>query len=282
MRKMRRHNFAKAISLDPSNADLYKDQGKYYEQKLPPAYDLAYKSFVNAISNIPDADNPELGQLISEKPFCKGMINYKNGNYLAALDSFQQAAFDNPNNFEAYYHEGICYEKVTPRDYKAAIAAIKKAIEIKNDFADAYFELGKIYNIYIDPDNNHDYLSDAIDNIEAAIKFDTSISKTVIYHFFLGTVLQKKGERFEKNNKINYLDQAIDNYTTFCINNNRDTNNLSAIVLTAYLRRALCYFDEGNYTKACDDYSYYRKNHGFKNDEFEDRLTNKNFPCVAQ
>lgn len=76
------------------------------------------------------------------------MFNYS--RFAEAEEQFTQAIKYDKNNHEAYYYRGCT--KFNRGLYDAAILDFEKAIEVKPDYADAYFALGRIYFIK----NDHD------------------------------------------------------------------------------------------------------------------------------
>lgn len=66
------------------------------------------------------------------------------------------------NNYEAYYYRGCA--KFNANKHKEAIADFKKAVELKPDYADAYFNLGRTYFLLNDEDH-------ACENYKLAAKY---------------------------------------------------------------------------------------------------------------
>ena len=62
--------------------------------------------------------------------------------------------YDN-NNFEAYYYRGCA--KVNEQKYTEAVLDFEKAVELKPDYADAYFNLGRTYYLMNDEDKACEY-----------------------------------------------------------------------------------------------------------------------------
>lgn len=60
-----------------------------------------------------------------------------------AIKEFNQAIKYDKHSFEAFYYRGCA--KYNMKDYKNAILDFEKAVELKPDYADAYFNLGKTY-----------------------------------------------------------------------------------------------------------------------------------------
>ena len=67
-----------------------------------------------------------------------------------AEETLTKAIKYDKNNFEAYYYRGCA--RVNALKYDEAIADFEKAIELKPDFADAYFNLGRTYYMKHDED----------------------------------------------------------------------------------------------------------------------------------
>ena len=59
------------------------------------------------------------------------------------------------NNFEAYYYRGCA--KVNTQKYQEAIEDFEKAIALKPDYADAYFNIGRTYYLMNDEDKACEY-----------------------------------------------------------------------------------------------------------------------------
>ena len=73
----------------------------------------------------------------------KLMMNY--GKYAEAEEAFDNAIKYDKNNYEAYYLRGCA--KINAQKYQEAILDLEKAIELKPDYADAYFNIGRAYFI---------------------------------------------------------------------------------------------------------------------------------------
>ena len=85
------------------------------------------------------AKNAEL-----KKTFEEGVAASRAGNHDDAIAKFKAAADVNPSCYDCYYN--IAYSASQKKDYAAAEAAYKKAIEIKPDYAEAYSGLANVYN----------------------------------------------------------------------------------------------------------------------------------------
>lgn len=83
----------------------------------------------------------------------KLMMNYS--KFEEAEEAFDKAIKYDNSNHEAYYYRGCA--KVNSKQYKEAIADFEKAIELKPDYADAYFNLGRTYVLLNDEDKACEY-----------------------------------------------------------------------------------------------------------------------------
>ena len=83
----------------------------------------------------------------------KLMLRYS--KYEEAEEAFTKAIKYDKNNYEAFYYRGCA--KVNATKYKDAIVDFEKAIELKPDYADAYFNLGRTYYLLNDEDKACEY-----------------------------------------------------------------------------------------------------------------------------
>lgn len=83
----------------------------------------------------------------------KLMLRYS--KYDEAEEAFTKAIKYDKNNHEAYYYRGCA--KVNATKYKDAIPDFEKAIELKPDYADAYFNLGRTYFLLNNEDKACEY-----------------------------------------------------------------------------------------------------------------------------
>lgn len=72
-----------------------------------------------------------------------------------AEETLTKAIKYDKHNFEAYYYRGCA--KVNGQKYKEAIADFEKAVELKPDYADAYFNLGNTYFLMHEEDKACEY-----------------------------------------------------------------------------------------------------------------------------
>jgi len=83
----------------------------------------------------------------------KLMMNY--GKFAEAEAAFDKAIQYDKSNYEAYYLRGCA--KINEKKYKDAIADLNQAIELKPDYADAYFNIGRVYFLLNDEEKACEY-----------------------------------------------------------------------------------------------------------------------------
>lgn len=81
------------------------------------------------------------------------MMRY--AQYDKAEESLDKAIKYDKHNYEAYYYRGCV--KVNEKKYKEGIVDFEKAVELKPDYADAYFNIGKVYFLLNDEDKACEY-----------------------------------------------------------------------------------------------------------------------------
>lgn len=91
--------------------------------------------------------NPAKSHLYTEEGE-KQLLRYS--DYEKAEETLTKAIQYDKNNFEAYYYRGCA--RVNAMRYNDALADFHKAVEIKPDYADAYFNLGRTYFLMNDQD----------------------------------------------------------------------------------------------------------------------------------
>ena len=87
-------------------------------------------------------ENPAKSRLYTEEG-SKLLLRYS--EYKKAEETLTKAIKYDKSNFEAYYYRGCA--RVNAMKYDEAIADFEKAVELKPDYADAYFNLGRTYYI---------------------------------------------------------------------------------------------------------------------------------------
>ena len=85
-------------------------------------------------------ENPKKSRIYTEEG-TKQLLRYS--QFEEAEETLTKAIKYDKNNFEAYYYRGCA--KVNAKKYREAIADFEKAVELKPDYADAYFNMGRSY-----------------------------------------------------------------------------------------------------------------------------------------
>lgn len=83
----------------------------------------------------------------------KQLLRYSNFDEAEKL--LTKAIRYDKQNYEAYYYRGCT--RINAKQYQGAIADLEKAVELKPDYADAYFNLGKTYYLMNDADKACEY-----------------------------------------------------------------------------------------------------------------------------
>ena len=97
-------------------------------------------------------ENPAKSRLYTEEG-SKQLLRYS--DFQKAEETLSKAIRYDKGNFEAYYYRGCA--KVNALNYQGAIEDFQKAIELKPDYADAYFNLGRTYYLMNDQDKACEY-----------------------------------------------------------------------------------------------------------------------------
>jgi len=97
-------------------------------------------------------ENPAKSRLYTEEG-SKQLLRYS--DYKKAEETLTEAIKYDKSNFEAFYYRGCA--RLNAMKYDEAIADFEKAIELKTDYADAYFNLGRTYFIMHDEDKACEY-----------------------------------------------------------------------------------------------------------------------------
>ena len=97
-------------------------------------------------------ENPAKSRVLTEEG-TKQLLRYS--QYDEAEKTLTEAIKYDKNNFEAYYYRGCT--RINAKKYNEAIADLEKAVELKPDYADAYFNLGRTYYMMQDEDKACEY-----------------------------------------------------------------------------------------------------------------------------
>lgn len=97
-------------------------------------------------------ENPAKSRIYTEEG-SKQLLRYS--QYEEAEATLTKAIKYDKHNFEAYYYRGCA--KVNAQKYREAIGDFEKAVELKPDYADAYFNLGRTYYLLNDADKACEY-----------------------------------------------------------------------------------------------------------------------------
>ena len=97
-------------------------------------------------------ENPAKSRLYTEEG-SKLLLRYS--KFEEAEETLTKAIKYDKHNFEAYYYRGCA--RVNAMKYSEAVADFEKAVELKPDYADAYFNMGKTYFLMHDEDKACEY-----------------------------------------------------------------------------------------------------------------------------
>ena len=97
-------------------------------------------------------ENPAKSHIYTEEG---SKLLQRYSEYKKAEETLTKAIKYDKSNFEAFYYRGCA--RLNAMKYDEAIADFEKAIELKPDYADAYFNLGRTYYIMHDEDKACEY-----------------------------------------------------------------------------------------------------------------------------
>ncbi len=97
-------------------------------------------------------ENPSKSRVLTEEGSDQ-LLRYS--QFVEAEETLTEAIKYDKGNFEAYYYRGCA--RINARKYNEAISDLEKAVELKPDYADAYFNLGKTYYLMHDEDKACEY-----------------------------------------------------------------------------------------------------------------------------
>ena len=101
---------------------------------------LTFLFAIFALFTLMSCENPAKSRVYTEEGE-KLLLRYS--QYEEAEETLTKAIKYDKNNYEAYYYRGCA--KVNAQKYEEAIKDFEKAVELKHDYADAYFNMGRSY-----------------------------------------------------------------------------------------------------------------------------------------
>jgi tetratricopeptide (TPR) repeat protein len=205
-----------------------------------------------------------LGELINSFN-SNGINDYKRGFYLLALNSFKHVSLLAPNDFNAYYHRGMCELHLNNPD--DAIKNFTQTIRLNPQYAAALLCRGAGYHLL-------GRFEEAIKDFQTAIQLDP---QNIVNYHNCGASYHAYGQYHEA---IKILNQAIDlnpqnikNYNqraaNFCaighfnkaiqdyqmaISLSTQHNITLAESVVSYCGRGICYYQQGNFDPALSDF----------------------------
>lgn len=97
-------------------------------------------------------ENPAKSRVYTDEG-SKLLLRYS--KFEEAEETLTKAIKYDKGNYEAYYYRGCT--RINAQNYEGAIADLEKAVELKPDYADAYFNLGRTYYIMHEDDKACEY-----------------------------------------------------------------------------------------------------------------------------
>ncbi len=165
--------FEEVIQIDPNQPEIYHGRGLLYASMQPlPRYEAAFQNFNRAIElNDPDA-------AVIYKDW--GETYYRQGDYLSAIVSFEEAIRHNKSYALAYNLRGLAYRAAGKPDL--AIKDYTYIIEnINSEYADAYVNRGIALS-------DTGMFSEALSDLRRSIEFDPEL---VVAYINRGSVYRK-------------------------------------------------------------------------------------------
>jgi len=147
-----------------------------------------------------------VNELSASELFYQGFTQLRSNNYKEAISAFNKAVDLNPNNAEAYSNRGLAYNNLG--NYEMAIRDYERAIFLKPKYAQAYYLLGIAHK-------NTGDIKQAIQSYEQSIDADPLFAEAyyklgVIYmQFNINEKLSDMQMQSNINKGIQYLNMAI-------------------------------------------------------------------------
>lgn len=170
--------FEKAAELSPKSAEVYSIWGA--SLRMQEKFKGANKRFAIAHELAPDDD---------EIVFNWGLTRLHEKNADAAIDLFQKTIALNPRHYLAYNYLGKSHG--LKKQYTEEEAGYMKALEIKEDLAQAHFNLAVVRSLQ----KNYE---GAAPHFERAIELDKTFDQPFVIQFLTAMGLRKPGEGMKK------------------------------------------------------------------------------------
>ena len=120
--------------------------------KNNPMKKTSFFIFALLLFTLVSCENPAKSRIYTEEG-SKLLLRYS--EYKKAEETLTKAIKYDKINYEAYYYRGCA--RVNAMNYDGAIADFEKAIELKPDYADAYFNMGGVYFLIKEEDKACEY-----------------------------------------------------------------------------------------------------------------------------
>ena len=166
--------FEKAAELSPQSAEVYSIWGA--SLRMQEKFKGANKRFAKAYELAPDDE---------EIVFNWGLTRLHEKNADAAIDLFQKTIALNPQHYLAYNYLGKSHG--LKKQYKEEEAGYMKALEIKEDLAQAHFNLAVVRSLQ----KNYE---GAAPHFERAIELDKTFDQPFVIQFLTAMGLRKPGQ----------------------------------------------------------------------------------------
>ncbi|NIQ03080.1 MAG: tetratricopeptide repeat protein, partial [Nitrospinaceae bacterium] len=165
--------FEKAADLSPNSPEVFSIWGTAL--RLQKKFKGANKRFARAYELAPEDE---------EIVFNWGMTRLFEKHAEGAIDLFKKTLKLNPNNHLAYNYLGKSYG--LKKDYGNEEASYRKALAIKEDFAEGHFNLGIVLSL-------QKKFEPAAPHFQRAIELDKQFEKPFVIQFLTAMGLKKKG-----------------------------------------------------------------------------------------
>lgn len=156
-----------------------------------------------------------------------GNVYFMQKDYPLAIDTYKKIIASNPLYADAYNNIGLVFQKTGPLD--SAIAWHQRSLELEPENAMYHYNLGYAYGIA----HNFDL---AIEQVNIALKLDPRYADA---YWQMGHLVMERGN-YNPQEAISYFDQAI------ALNTSQMAN--------AYSGRGIAYYAQGDYKAAIADY----------------------------